>query len=114
MSLAKEVNEKLDAILRHQQERKAVEKDYQDPEFSLNDSKTGKLVTKEMVLNKADEIYADIIDDLNKLTNEGQNCRNLFANEYYVNDMSQDRIVAEEMRANKLKLEELKQKGKMN
>ena len=63
MSLAKEVNEKLDAILRHNQERKAVELDFQDPNFTLNKVDSKEKVTKEMVLNKADEIYADIIDD---------------------------------------------------
>ena len=85
MTLAREINEKLDAILRHNQERKAVELDFQDPNFTLNDVSSGEQVTKEMVLNKADEVYEVIIKDLNKLTHSGQHCRDMFTNDYYVN-----------------------------
>ena len=75
MNLAREINEKLDEILRHNQERKAVELDFQDPNFTINDVSSGEQVTKEMVLNKADEVYEVIIEDLKKITNSGQNCR---------------------------------------
>jgi hypothetical protein len=104
MNLAREINEKLDAILRHNQERKAVELDFQDPDFTLNKVDTGEKVTKEMVLNKADEVYNIIVDDLNKLTREGKNCRDLFTNDYYVNDTSQDKLIAEEIRLNKMEV----------
>jgi hypothetical protein len=67
-----------------------------------------------MVLNKADEVYDIMIDDLNKLTKEGQNCRDVFTNQYYINDLSQDRLIAEEIRANKLAVEEAKQKNSNN
>jgi len=109
MNLAREINEKLDEILRHKQEINAVELDYQDPDFVLEDAKTGEKVTKEMVLNKAGEVYEGIIEDLNKITNSGQNCRDLFTNQYYINDMSQDHLIADEIRANKLAIEEAKQ-----
>ena len=109
MNLAREINEKLDAILRHNQERKAVELDFQDPNFTINSMETGEKVTKEMVLNKADEVYDIIVDDLNKLTSKGKNCRDLFTNDYYVNDMTQDKKIGEEIRANKLAVEEAKQ-----
>ena len=102
MTSAREINEKLDAILRYNQERKAVELGYQDPNFTLNDTDTGEKVTKEMVLNKADEVYEVIIEDLNKLTNDGQNCRDLFTNQYYINDFAQDKLIAEEIRLNKM------------
>ena len=114
MNLAREINEKLDEILRHNQERKAVELDFQDPNFTINDVSSGEQVTKEMVLNKADEVYEVIIEDLNKITNSGQNCRDLFTNQYYINDMSQDHLIAEEMRANKLATEEAKQRSANN
>jgi len=35
MSLAKEINKKLDEILAHQEELKRVEEDYNDPNFEL-------------------------------------------------------------------------------
>ena len=92
----------------------SVNKDFQDPSFTLNDVKTGEKVTLEMVLNKATEIYDQIISDLNKLTNDGKNCRNIFSNEYYVNDMSEDRRIVEQERENKLKIEQAKQDGKNN
>jgi len=114
MNLAREINEKLDAILRHNREVKAVELDFQDPNFTINDVNSGEQVTKEMVLNKADEVYDIMIDDLNKLTKDGQNCRDVFTNQYYINDLSQDRLIAEEIRANKLAVEEAKQKNSNN
>ena len=114
MNLAREINEKLDAILRHNQERKAVELDFQDPNFTLNKVDSKEKVTKEMVLNKADEVYEGIIGDLNKLTHDGKNCRDIFSNDYYVNDFAQDKKITEEIRANKLATEEAKQNAENN
>ena len=96
MSLAREINEKLDEIIRHNRERKAVELDYTDPDFTLEDANTGEKVTKEMVLNKADEVYEGIIENLNKLTGDGKKVRDLFTNPYYVNDLSQDKKITED------------------
>ena len=114
MTLASEINEKLDEIIRHNKEREAVELDYQDPNFTLNDVNTGEKVTKEMVLNKADEVYEVIIGDLNKLTGDGERVRNIFTNQYYINDFSQDKKIGEEIRANKMKAEQTKQKSENN
>ena len=102
MTLASEINKKLDEILRHRQELEMVERDYKDPNFTLEDSKTGEIVTKEKVLNKADEVYTQIIEDLNKLTNDGKNAKDLFTNQYYINDLTQDKLIAEEIRLNKM------------
>ena len=114
MSLAREINKKLDEIIEHNKQLIAVNKDYNDPDFSMNNANTGDLVTKEMVLNKAKEIKDQIICDLNKLTNDGKNCRNIFDNPYYVNDMGEDRRIAEEIKRNKLNIEQAKQNGKNN
>jgi len=114
MTSAREINEKLDEILRHNRERKAVELDYQDPNFSLEDANTGEKVTKEMVFNKADEVYGEIIEDLNKLTHSGQHCRDMFTNDYYVNDFAQDKIIANEIRENKMKAEQARQNSENN
>jgi len=114
MTSAREINEKLDEIIRHNRERKAVELDYADPDFTLEDANTGKKVTKEMVLNKADEVYEVIIKDLNKLTHSGQHCRDMFTNDYYVNDFAQDKIIAEEIRENKMKAEQARQNSENN
>ena len=102
MSLAKQINNKLDEILLHNETLIELEEDFKDPDFDLVEEKTGEKVTKEIVLNKAQKIKDQIIEDLNKLTNDGQNIRDTFTNDYYVNDVMQDKEIAEQNRANKL------------
>lgn len=102
MSTAKEINNKLDEMLLHRETLIELRKDFDNPEFGLEDAETGEKVTKEIVLNKAQNIKDKIIEDLNKLTRNGQNCRDMFTNDYYVNDVMQDREIAEQERANKL------------
>ena len=114
MNLAKQINEKLDLIIRHNKELEMGEKDYQDPDFELKDSKTGEIVPKEIVLNKASETYDQIISDLNELTNNGKNVRNIFDNPYYINDALQDKIIAQEIMDNKLQSEQTKQEPNNN
>ena len=114
MSLAREINKKLDEIIQYNIQLDAVNNDFKNPDFKIKDVNSGEQVTKEMVLNRATEIYDQIISDLNKLTNDGKNCRNIFDNPYYVNDMGEDRRIAEEIRENKLKVEQAKQDGKNN
>jgi hypothetical protein len=114
MSLAKQINEKLDLIIKHNKELEMVEKDYNDPDFELKDPSTGKLVSKEIVLNKAQEQYDQIIGDLNQITNNGKNVRNIFDNPYYINDSVQDKIIAQEIMDNKLQAEQTKQEPNNN
>lgn len=102
MSTAKEINNKLDEMLLHRETLIELRKDFDNPEFGLEDAETGEKVTKEIVLNKAQSIKDKIIEDLNKLTRNGQNCRDMFTNDYYVNDVMQDREIAAQERANKL------------
>ena len=92
MTLARQINKKLDEILLYKAEIKMVKKDYNDPNFELKDINTGELVTKKMVLNKAKDKYNKILEELNSLTNNGKNCINIFNNSYYVNDMTQDAL----------------------
>ena len=89
-------------MLLHRETLIELRKDFDNPEFGLEDAETGEKVTKEIVLNKAQKIKDQIIEDLNKLTRNGQNCRDMFTNDYYVNDVMQDREIAEQERANKL------------
>jgi len=114
MNTAKEINNKLDEMLLHQETLIELEKDYNDPDFGLEEEGTGEKVTKEIVLNKAQKIKDQIIKDLNKLTNNGKNCRDMFTNQYYINDMLQDKEIAEQNRANKLFYELDKQIAKEN
>lgn len=114
MNLAREINNKLDEIIIHNQTLAELEKDYEDPDFDLVEEDTGEKVTKEIVLNKAQIIKDQMIEDLNKLTNNGNNVRDIFTNEYYINDRIQDKLILEEIRFNKLNNEIEKQDGSNN
>ena len=92
MGLAQEINERLDAML------------------ALGDD------------NKSLEVKQTLIKELNKITGNGQNVREVFNNPYYVNDMMQDRqLVQKENESNKVdvqpsynKLNGIPTKGKTN
>tara|TARA_R110000824_G_scaffold219227_1_gene406058 strand:+ start:463 stop:807 length:345 start_codon:yes stop_codon:yes gene_type:complete len=114
VSTAKQINNKLDEILLHNQTLIELEEDFKDSDFDLVEESTGEKVTKEIVLNKAQKIKDQIINDLNKLTNDGKNCRDMFTNPYYINDVMQDKEIAEQSRANILSNNLDKQKAKEN
>ena len=109
MTLARQINEKLDEIILHNKEVEMVNEDYNNPDFELKDVNTGDIVTREMVLNKAQDKYKEIINDLNALTNNGKNCREVFNNPYYINDFAQDKLIAKQMQDSKLNKEINKQ-----
>ena len=101
MTSAREINKKLDKILELQGQINELENDLPDS-ATLNDIESGEPVAKENVLNKGREQLLEIEKELNQITNNGQNCRDMFTNNYYVNDMTQDRLIAEEIRLNKM------------
>jgi len=70
MNLAREINEKLDKII---ELRQCESKETQLEMFPVN-----PYAEEVNVLEK----------ELNKLTNNGQNCRDLFTNQYYINDLN--------------------------
>ena len=95
MQLAREINKRLDEILAIEDEIQCFEKEIDDG-GKVVDTTTGEEVSKEEALNKAKQLLSEIKIDLNKLTNGGQNCVDVFTNPYYVNDMSMDRALARE------------------
>lgn len=66
MGLAQEINERLDAMLVLGDDEKSLE-------------------TKQT-----------LIKELNKITGNGQNVREVFNNPYYINDMMQDRLLVQQ------------------
>ena len=115
MNLASEINELLDRLSESHRNLNEIKNQYNsNPQFELKNSKTGKTVTKDFVLSTASGVIQEIKDDLNKTTNNGSRVRDIFTNDYYVNDMSQDKIIAEQIRANKLKEEESNQNKEEN
>tara|TARA_Y100000310_G_scaffold345122_1_gene461981 strand:- start:1556 stop:1900 length:345 start_codon:yes stop_codon:yes gene_type:complete len=101
MNLAKQINKKLDEILLVQSQLDQIQNGLA-PDAQLNNAETGEPVTKEIVLNKGEQQLEEIKEDLNKLTNNGESGRDLFTNQYYVNDFAQDKLIAEEIRLNKI------------
>ena len=65
-----------------------------DGRKKLVNQETGEKITKKQVLELAEVEINQIKNELNKLTNNGQNIKGLFDNEYYINDMMQDKLLA--------------------
>lgn len=66
-----------------------------DGRKKLVNQETGEKITKKQVLELAQVEINQIKNELNKLTNNGQNIKGLFDNEYYINDMMQDKLLAQ-------------------
>ena len=95
MSLAREINKKLDEIIVLKNSIEEFKKEIESGALVQN-VETGEEVSKEKALNKAQEIMNQIQSDLNKITNNGENIRDIFTNEYYVNNMMLDKEIRED------------------
>ena len=92
MSLANNINDKLDEILNLRAEINRMKKDLNKNEPLVN-IKTGKKATKKEALVLVEEVINQIKDDINKLTDHGRNIRDIFTNDYYVNDLMEDKKI---------------------
>ena len=81
-------------MLALQAEAKGLHKEV-DGRKKLVNQETGEKITKKQVLELAEVEITQIKNELNKLTNNGQNIKGLFDNEYYINDMMQDKLLAQ-------------------
>lgn len=95
MSLAKEINSKLDDILALRAESNRVLKEV-DGRKKLVNSLTGEKITKKQILELANAEINLIKNELNKITNNGKRAKGLFNNEYYINDILQDKLLAQD------------------
>ena len=93
MSLQKDINERLDEILAIRAEIKKMNHDLED-DASLKNIQTGEQINKKQALRAVEEMVDRIKFDLNKLTNNGKNVKGIFTNNYYVNDLMQDKQIA--------------------
>jgi|TARA_A100001391_G_C4990792_1_gene258040 phosphotransferase system IIB component len=93
MSLAKEVNEHLDNILAIRAEIRRMEVEIKDNQ-TLTNKQTGEQMEKKEVIQFVENTINDIKKDLNKITNNGENVKEIFTNKYYVNDFGQDKEIA--------------------
>ena len=101
MSLQKDINERLDEILAIRAEIKKMDNDLED-DASLKNIQTGKQINKKQALRAVEEMVDRVKFDLNKLTNNGQNVKGIFTNDFYVNDLMQDKQIAKSGDLNKI------------
>lgn len=94
MNLAKEINKRLDEILSIREEIKRMNEEL-DEDVQLKNLETGKPTTKKQALKVVEDMVNRIKDDLNRLTNNGRNAKGVFNNQYYINDIIQDKLIVE-------------------
>lgn len=99
MNLAKQINEKLDEILAIRKEIKRMDEDL-DEGAPLKNIQTGASANKEEALRVVEDMIDQIKADLNQITNNGRNVREIFTNKFYINDVMQDKKIINEMRQN--------------
>lgn len=95
MSLAKEINQILDDMLAIQAESNKVLKEV-DGRKPLYNYKTGEKITKRQILELAKNQINELKIDLNKMTNNGARVKGIFNNQYYINDIIQDKLIAQD------------------
>ena len=100
MSIAKDINTLLDNILDIKAEIRRIDLEI-TPEQTLKNVQTGEKVNKKEVLEFVNKEITQIKNELNKITNNGKNVKDIFTNNYYINDTMQDReIIAKEKELN--------------
>ena len=100
MSLARDINKKLDEIIDIKKELIKLKKELKAG-AKLTTLATGKTASKDEALEVVHGMIDDLKAHLNKLTNNGQNIRGIFNNEFYINDMLQDKKILKESRKRK-------------
>ena len=93
MSIAKQINERLDEILSLRAEIKKMDAEITDDQV-LNNLTTGEKTDKGGALRVVEAMIDQIKSDLNIITNNGLNVKEIFTNQFYVNDLLQDRECA--------------------
>jgi hypothetical protein len=94
MSIAKDVNNRLDEMLNIRAEIKRMDHDLEDGQV-LNNVEDGSTTTKEGAMRIAKAMIDQIKNDLNKITNNGKSIKGVYNNIFYVNDHIQDKIITE-------------------
>lgn len=94
MSLAREINDKLDQIIALKQELSAMESEV-PKDALLTNHQTGDQMSVDDAIDIAYSVINKVKTELGEITNNGQNVKDIFTNKYYVNDMMEDRRVSE-------------------
>lgn len=100
MNIAKRINNRLDHILELRAEMRKMDAEIDDDQI-LNNISTGEKTNKEGAFKLVEAQINEIKKELNEITNNGLNVKEIFTNKYYVNDSMQDREIVAEINANK-------------
>ena len=92
MTLAKQLNEKLDEIIDMRKELARMNADLDD-DATLTNIQTGEPQTKADAIELIEDLITDVYKQINQVSNNGNNVNNIFTNDYYVNDLMQDREI---------------------
>lgn len=101
MNLQKKINKRLDELLILESEIKRVNAEITDDEVLMNIN-TGEKVGKKEVIETAHNLKVQIYEDLNNITNNGKNVKDIFTNKFYVNDLMQDKEIVRKQDEEKL------------
>lgn len=93
MSLQKDINERLDEILAIRKELKRMDTDLSEDQM-LDTIHDNKQINKQQAISIVEEMIDRVKFDLNQITNNGKNVKGIFTNNYYVNDLMQDKQIA--------------------
>ena len=99
MTLAREINTKLDQITNLKKELRQMKKEV-PADAILTNKDTGDDMSLDDAVSITHGVLGKIKDDLNQITNDGKNVDNIFDNQFYINDMTQDAIIAKEIASN--------------
>ena len=94
MSIAKDVNKLLDQMLTIKGEIARMRADL-DANATLVNNQTGEKISANKIEELANNEITAIKNALNKVTNEGKRANGMFNNQYYINDMLQDKLLVE-------------------
>lgn len=94
MNTAKEINYLLDEMLKLRAETRRMDAEITNDQV-LNNITTGEKTNKAGAMKVVETMIDQIKSDINKITNNGLNVKDIFTNNYYVNDFMQDREIVE-------------------
>ena len=95
MNIAKQINQKLDEINKFKSEMKKMNSEIKEDQIITN-IQTGEKTDKQGAFRVVEGMIDQIKEEINKLSNNGENVKDIFTNKYYINDTMQDRECAEE------------------
>ena len=90
MNLARQINQKLDEMLEIRDQLKKLRAQRRQG-LVVNNIETGKPVSDEEIINRVTELKQELITELNQITHNGSNAKDIFTNKYYINDAMQDK-----------------------